>query len=230
MERFVPKLVGGFDGESECPACGVIVRYVLADGEKCDACRVAAERIAERVALVDAMTPTRFRGFQVEVPRIRDWVQRVVDGEKPEGLAIVGLPGPGKSGNAYAALRLVAELGYRKSIHRQKVVALVQNVDLPEQRARVKVLETAGLLLLDDLGAHVVREWGEGVILQVIDTRWEEQRPTIITSNLTRSSLTDPEWAKTEGLGERIASRLASYEWVQMGNADPLASDRRRAR
>ena len=62
-----------------------------------------------------------------------------------------------------------------------------------------------GLLLLDDLGAEKVSDWSRQVCYTLIDRRYREMQPTIITSNLGLNEL-----AKT--IDERIASRI-----VEMG-------------
>ena len=58
------------------------------------------------------------------------------------------------------------------------------------------------LLLIDDLGAQKNSEWSREVLYLLIDRRYRDVRPTIVTSNLTLDQI-------SELIDDRIASRLA---------------------
>jgi DNA replication protein DnaC len=65
---------------------------------------------------------------------------------------------------------------------------------------------SVSLLAIDDLGANKITEWSRGdVLYPLIDRRYREMLPTIITSNLTIAQI-------SELLDDRIASRI-----VEMG-------------
>jgi DNA replication protein DnaC len=57
------------------------------------------------------------------------------------------------------------------------------------------------LLVLDELGAEKVSDWTLERLLMVIGGRWAEERPTVITTNLTPDALGDR-------YGDRIVDRL----------------------
>lgn len=57
------------------------------------------------------------------------------------------------------------------------------------------------LLFIDDLGAEKVTEWVEEVIYLVINSRYENNYPIIITSNYPLSGI-------AERVGDRVASRI----------------------
>jgi len=57
------------------------------------------------------------------------------------------------------------------------------------------------LLHIDDLGAEHRTEWVLEQLYTIINTRYEDERATVITSNLEPEQL-------AEQLGERIVSRL----------------------
>lgn len=59
-----------------------------------------------------------------------------------------------------------------------------------------------GLLFLDDLGAEKMSEWVAEQFYLILNFRYEEKLPTIITSNYSLGEL-------SERLGDRIASRIA---------------------
>lgn len=66
------------------------------------------------------------------------------------------------------------------------------------------------LLVLDDLGADRITEWGQGELFKLIDHRHRELKPTIVTTNL----------ARVTGVDDRLISRLADIHngtLVEMG-------------
>jgi DNA replication protein DnaC len=60
------------------------------------------------------------------------------------------------------------------------------------------------LLVLDDLGAEKTTEWVQSVIYEIIDHRYNEYLPLIITTNLKAGEL-------AEKLGSRTADRIRSF-------------------
>ena len=63
-------------------------------------------------------------------------------------------------------------------------------------------------IVLDDLGAHINADWTLDIIYTVINERLEKHLPTIVTSNVDLADI-----AKID---ERLASRLATYEYYKM--------------
>ena len=69
-------------------------------------------------------------------------------------------------------------------------------------------------LVIDDIGSEKVSDWSRQMLYLLIDRRYRNMMPTIITSNLTLKQL-------SEQIDDRIASRI--YEMgivVDMGNVD----------
>ena len=67
-----------------------------------------------------------------------------------------------------------------------------------------KTVKTAELLILDDLGAEKASKWVQEQLFILINARYENMLPTIITTNKTVKKLSDEE----NSLGERITSRI----------------------
>ena len=83
-----------------------------------------------------------------------------------------------------------------------------RSVDETEMDVLAPVLQ-ADLLVLDDLGAERTSEWVQETLGLVVNTRYNERRPTIFTSNLVDSpDSTDP-----------------AIVHLPAGGADPLAAD-----
>ena len=80
----------------------------------------------------------------------------------------------------------------------------------------ISQVTSPSLVVLDDIGAEKVSEWTLQTLYTIIDTRSREQRPMIITSNLSLDGIA----AK---LSDRISSRIRG-----MCETKPLAGKDRR--
>lgn len=169
---------------------------------------------------IDAV-PTRFRrlptGWRPD-PQVSRWLAHV-EGGGTESLVLLGGVGTGKTTQAFAAWTHLV----RHGVGRPEWVTVPDLLDglRPGREARVDLpqLQTAGLLLLDDLAAERESEWTTELLYRLLDYRYAWERPTIITSNVPPADIA----AK---LGDRIASRLAGMcRTVVLEGAD-----RRRAR
>lgn len=119
------------------------------------------------------------------------------------GLMFVGPVGTGKT---HLAVMIQNEI-----IARHKVKSLMVSVpdlmdDLrqlgDEYGGRINALKTVDLLVLDDLGAQKNTEWVTERLYVVINARYADMLPTVITSNSLLSELsTIPGW-------ERIVDRI----------------------
>ena len=71
----------------------------------------------------------------------------------------------------------------------------------------------AKVLILDDLGAEKSTAYSITTLYLIIDRRIQQERRTIITTNLTMEQIED-------SLGARIASRLSEMKIIKIGMAD----------
>lgn len=148
--------------------------------------------------------PRRFReqpeGWQPH-QQVGEWLHDVENGARAS-LILLGGVGTGKTTQAFAAWCALVRHGVGRP-------AWVTTPDLleslrPGRDARVDLqrLQSADLLLLDDLAAERGSEWTVEVLYRLLDYRYAWELPTIITSNVPPPEITNR-------LGERIASRLA---------------------
>lgn len=147
--------------------------------------------------------PRRFRQMPANglQPDVAQWVTTVRNGSR-DSLILLGGVGTGKTTQAFAAWCALVRHGVGRP-------AWVTTPDLleslrPGRDARVDLqrLQSADLLLLDDLAAERGSEWTVEVLYRLLDYRYAWELPTIITSNVPPPQI-------TERLGERIASRIA---------------------
>lgn len=184
---------------------------------------VAEQRETPEEMLARMGVPTRYRQL-----RIADWqppngserlrVQGYVATWPPAKsfMTLVGNRGTGKTHLAAAGLREVAERHgvrglfvvvpdlidrYRRTQNPERATETAEDVD--------DLLRRVPLLVLDDLGVGRQTEFAEERMYGVINRRYNDVRPTIVTTNVPLMELE-----------ERIRSRVLSGEVVQFRGED----------
>lgn len=205
--------------------------------------RDTRERLGRLEDAVAAMLPARYRAALLEqiepAPvRARLTVWPTVQPDERPGLYLTGPVGSGKTHTAAAIVRHtwlrpfrqivwanVPRLldQWRDEISRPAPAPLVASSDtepvgLISKGQTLEQLIDAPLTVLDDLGAERPTEWVRERLYVIINERYENERPLLVTSNLTLDRL-------AETVGPRVASRLAEM-CEQIG----LAGRDRRAR
>lgn len=158
-----------------------------------------ADRLQHRLQLLRDARPVRLRHRGELHPDVTAWGQRLLDGTAGN-LILVGPTGSGKSWAAWEVLERAVAAGYAGRIMFASSADWRETIAPPPDRDRLRRMAEADILAVDDLGSGRIGEWEKECLLGVVDERWANARPIVITSNLT--SLREP-------LGERIASRLA---------------------
>ncbi len=130
--------------------------------------------------------------------------------EKGEGLILVGPTGVGKT-------HLVAAIIHELAKMEEYVVFLYTADFLDEIREtyddeytgedKFEMVRTATILVLDDLGTERMTDWAKEKITQLLNYRYNNLLPTIVTTNLSLDEL-------RERIGERAFSRLLARSEV----------------
>ncbi|MFE6868354.1 ATP-binding protein [Kitasatospora sp. NPDC057692] len=185
----------------------------------------------------EAAVPRRYTNARIVTdPTVAAWARQVATTPADaRSLLLTGTTGTGKTHQAWAALRMIAEAGPA----RYELIATTA-ADMygrlrpggsdagPEHELRR--LTRIPLLLLDDLGSAKASEWVEEITYRIINERYNACRPTVFTSNYPGQAPRDDQGrALGPGLdiilGERIVSRL-----MEMTDVVAMAGpDRRRA-
>jgi DNA replication protein DnaC len=143
------------------------------------------------------------------------------------GLLLEGQPGVGKTHLAVAVLKqVIATSGARGLFYdtRDLLRVIRSTYDPSIRTTELEVLRpvmNADLLVLDDLGAEKTSEWVDETMNLIVNTRYNERRLTIFSSNyLDIPDDTDPN-SLLFRIGFRMRSRLHEMcEFIEMDGAD----------
>lgn len=165
-------------------------------------------------------TPPLFARAQASHPTVIEWARRYVTGTlgPRHSLLLLGGVGAGKTHQAFGALHAIADSGHPLvtwyATTAADLYAMMRPGGSDDPEAEFGRFARADLLLLDDLGASKDSVFVEDTILRLINHRYVNQLPSIITANVNPRELR----AK---LGDRTTSRFAEIcVAVEMSDED----------
>ena len=122
------------------------------------------------------------------------------------------------------AWHVFAEAGYEVAFTTAKgmLERVKATFDEGGTEAAVARYAKCDVLVLDDLGKEDATEWSVGTVFSVLDARYEDMRPTIVTSNYAPGALADRLARRGERVtAEAIASRISqTCRPVYLGGRD----------
>lgn len=177
----------------------------------------------------------RFANAETDHPQIHDWVRGyLANPREAPSLLLLGTTGSGKTHAAAAALRACVlghaargrRVTWRFTTHPDFNADMRPTADDRHLHVFDRCLR-ADLLVLDDLGAGMVSDWTGDTLHRLVNRRWANCQPTILTSNLPPRPADEHDRRPNllDVVGDRIVSRLADGTVIRM-----VGADRRRTR
>ncbi len=222
-----------------CPLCsGTGWKHIERDGRtavtRCDCWRAS---LSDKL-LQDARIPRRYEHCDLDhfVTYGNESLEQAVKQarwivahyfETTRGMFLLGQPGVGKTHLAVAVLKgiITQHRAHGLFYDLSQLLRVIRSTYNPQVRAsESEVLQPvmqADLLVLDDLGREKTSEWVEETLNLIVNTRYNERRLTLFTSNYDISEdVTDPDSLQVR-VGFRMYSRLHEMcEFLHLNGAD----------
>ncbi len=163
--------------------------------------------------------------------RVQEFIDLWPATDQGRGLLLMGPCGVGKTHLAVAVLVEIMNTGKPGRLLFNNFQDLIQEIQasfnddqVPSKSELLRPLLEADLLVLDELGSQKPTTFVQDILYYVINTRYNEERTTIFTTNYF-----DTAEAKEESLGQRIGTRLRSrlYEMANLVKFDGATDYRR---
>ncbi len=189
-----------------CPVCGV------AQARKVEAMRAFSSHAGIALRQTFFNFKTVFNGQQDDI--LRDCLEAAQDfADHPQGrwLVMWGERGNGKSHLCAAVANHLSNAGLPTLFltmpdllaSLKQLLDLQANTEQESYSGRMKIIKTAPVLILDDLGAEGASIWSDAILYEILDCRYRARLPTMIVTNCPLDAF-DP----------RIASRLQDNDFV----------------
>ena len=173
------------------------------------------QRAEFALARWQAAVPYRYRDATASHPEVIRWADRAAEDIRSAGfLVLTGAIGNGKTHQAYGALRRIAEAGPKRFEMIATTAPDLYGLLRPggsekSSESELRKLCRVPLLLLDDLGTEKISEFTEETTYRILNERYNECLPMIITTNLVIRTDQPDSTDLVSRLGERLASRLS---------------------
>lgn len=127
---------------------------------------------------------------------LKNYSKKLVNGIEKKGLILVGNNGVGKTHLACSIANKLIENG--TSVIYGTLINLLAELrnsyyidnNISEMKI-IKLYENVDLLIIDDLGKEKPSEWGLEKLFTIINSRYENNLPVIITTNYNQNSLVE---------------------------------------
>jgi DNA replication protein DnaC len=191
------------EGECENPNCKAA--HAIPIG------KVKPEVLVAR-RLEQAELPARFLGLTFDeddhncdtLRTLREWIKDYSNGPLPAP-ALWGEPGRGKT-HLLTLICIGLIRKYKAQVWFCSARSLTREMrDFDNERDNWSKLVGVEVLVIDDLGAQRPTEWRNDLIAELVDSRYESERPILVASNLPPEA-----WVEERAIDRRTESRLVT--------------------
>ena len=222
------------DEPEVCPVCfGSGMEIVAGKGARPCKCRKqkAHSNLIEKARIPKRYTDCHFHSYRILNPsqdRAFRYSSRLAM-EFPaieRGLLLMGTVGVGKTHLAVSILKGLTERGFNCLFY--EFGALLKGIqdsyNTVSQSSELKVLQPifdAEVLVLDEIGASKPTEWVRDTMAHIINTRYNDKKLTIFTTNYLDERRTEKDETLEDRIGVRLRSRLFEMcKTVTIGGED----------
>lgn len=226
-----PAMSGDEFSSAECHKCfGTGMEIVQGKGARICACRKVRSRDLQ---FSSVRLPSRYDGFHFGNYRPQNASQVAAQNlaltlshEFPavdQGLLFMGSVGVGKTHLAVSILKGLTERGFKclfydfQSLLKEIQDSYNSNTKTSELTVLAPVLNI-DVLVLDELGASKPTDWVRDTMAQVINSRYNDKKLTIFTTNFLDERRSDRDEILEDRIGTRLRSRL--YEMCRTVSMD----------
>ncbi|MEK7723866.1 MAG: ATP-binding protein [Acidobacteriota bacterium] len=174
--------------------------------------------LLEKVKIPRRYEKCHFQSYKVSNPsqqKAYAWASKLAM-EYPaedQGLLLMGTCGVGKTHLAVSILKALTERGFSCIFYEfGSLLKQIQDSYNPNtQSSELKILSNifdAEILVLDEIGASKPTDWVRDTMAHIINTRYNDKKLTIFTTNYLDDRKGDKEETLEERIGVRLRSRL----------------------
>lgn len=171
-----------------------------------------AEAVANRLQTFLDRRPAAFDEPGTLRRDVHAWMDGYLDG-RHGSLILTGEIGTTKTWHLWKLNETLIRRGWRGLFRIATTYDVKVATDRPVDHEALTRWREADLYAIDDLGARAVNDWTADAISELIDSRWQNRRPTVIATNLTTPELRNV-------LGDRAASRIGDGATVARFTGD----------
>ena len=218
--RAVPSVTGS-DESDVCPICfGSGMEIVTGKGARPCECQKQKSKGGsfDKAKLPGRYAPCHFNSYlpsdPTQVKALRLATQFTMEYPAVQrGLLFTGSVGVGKTHLAVSILKGLSERGFRclfcefGSLLKEIQDSYNANTKASELGVLAPVLN-AEILVLDELGASKPTDWVRDTMAHIINTRYNDEKATIFTTNYPDTRQNDREETLEDRIGVRLRSRL----------------------
>lgn len=227
---FEPVDSGEFDLESKiCPICfGSGMEVVVGKGARACECRKreAHSGLLEKARLPRRYAACHFHNYKPANPsqeRAYGYASRLTM-EYPaveRGLLLMGTVGVGKTHLAVSILKGLTERGFTCLFYEfgSLLKEIQDSYNANTRTSELGVLSpvlSSEILVLDEVGASKPTDWVRDTMAHIINTRYNDRKLTIFTTNYIDERRNDREETLEDRIGSRLRSRV--YEMCKTVN------------